>query len=85
VPAVERARPVNQTSGTGGSAATQAADADPCRWESRRTTALAIRFAAFAIPFAASFLAARVLRHTHIDTKDLGRFNRFDSNERSCA
>lgn len=50
------------TSATGGSAATQAVDADPRRWRSRRGLALAIRVSVFLVPFVASFSAARVAR-----------------------
>ncbi|HEX5616489.1 MAG TPA: HD domain-containing phosphohydrolase [Acidimicrobiia bacterium] len=50
------------TSATGGSATTQAVDADPRRWRSRRGIAFAIRAAVFLVPFAASFVAARVVR-----------------------
>ena len=46
---------------TGGSASTQAVDADGSRWRTRRTTAAAIRLVAFVLPFAASFTVARIL------------------------
>jgi HD-GYP domain-containing protein (c-di-GMP phosphodiesterase class II) len=54
--------PQEQTSATGGSARTQAVDADARRWESRRWIAVATRAAVLVVPFAASFLVARTLR-----------------------
>jgi putative nucleotidyltransferase with HDIG domain len=50
------------TSATGGSAATQAVDADARRWHTRKAASFAIRAAAFLGPFVASLLVARMLQ-----------------------
>jgi HD domain len=50
-------------SANGGSAASQAVDADARRWRSRRGTAFAIRSAVVLLPFVSSFGAARLLGH----------------------
>jgi putative nucleotidyltransferase with HDIG domain len=52
----------SSTSATGGSAATQAVDADARRWHTRKGASPAIRAAAFLGPFVASFLVARMLQ-----------------------
>jgi HD-GYP domain-containing protein (c-di-GMP phosphodiesterase class II) len=54
--------PQEETSATGGSARTQAVDADARRWKSRRGITVAIRAVVLVVPFAASFLVARTLR-----------------------
>jgi HD-GYP domain-containing protein (c-di-GMP phosphodiesterase class II) len=56
-------------SATGGSARTQAVDADARRWRTRRLTSVALRTAAVLLPFGASFVAGRLcassLPHPH--------------------
>ena len=54
--------PSGEVSATGGSAATQAVEADAHRWATRRGTSVAIRIVAVVVPFAASLLVARMLQ-----------------------
>ena len=61
-------------SATGGSAATQAVDADARRWTPKRGVAIAIRATAFVVPFILSAVVARMLQQQLSGPTGVGPF-----------
>ena len=61
-------------SATGGSAATQAVDADARRWTPKRGVAIAIRATAFVVPFVLSAMVARMLQQQLSGPTGVGPF-----------